>query len=275
MGPSYSRKYNTLLVAATAIYLPMVKRGVVDFALGADWTPAAGDVKVSIDGGAAANIINLPTAIAMGNTAMWQFILTAAELTGKHIVVTVADSATKAVEDQMFSVETFGNASALFAADLAAANLPANVAAVAGTTQTAGDLAALLATIAGYIDTEVAAIKTQTDQLGFTSGRLNANVAAVNGSTASVAALESGHKSTVVGTVGSGSTTTNIVTSSLAPAAVTADQFIGRIVTFALDTSTAALRGQATNITASTSGGALTVTALTHAPSSGDTFSIT
>lgn len=53
------------------------------------------------------------------------------------------------------------------------------------------------------------------------------------------------------------------------------DQFKGRIVTFLADTTTAALRGQATDITASTAGGVLTVTALTTAPASGDTFVIT
>jgi hypothetical protein len=110
----YLRKYNT----ATHLYLPLIKRGVVDFAVGADWTPAAGDVKVSIDGGAAANIGTLPTAIAMGNGAIWDFTLSAGETTGKKITVTVADAATKAVEDQSFSVVTFGNASAEYPPDL-------------------------------------------------------------------------------------------------------------------------------------------------------------
>lgn len=36
---------------------------------------------------------------------------------------------------------------------------------VAGTSQTAGDIAALLATLSGYVDTEVAAIKAKTDNL--------------------------------------------------------------------------------------------------------------
>ena len=79
----------------------------------------------------------------------------------------------------------------------------------------------------------------------------------------------------VTGTVGSGSTTTSVVTSSLDPAASVADQYKGRIVTFAQDTTTAALRGQSTDITANTNVGVLTVTALTTAPVSGDTFSIT
>lgn len=108
------RKYNT----ATHIYIPIVKRAVVDFAVGADWTPAAGDVKISKDGGAAANVTNLPTAIAMGNTAYWDFSMTATEMQAAKIVVTVADSATKAVEDQSFLIATYGNASAEHAVDL-------------------------------------------------------------------------------------------------------------------------------------------------------------
>lgn len=97
---------------ATHIYIPIPKRAVVDFAVSADWTPAAGDVKISKDGGAAANVTNLPTAITMGNTAMWDFSLTATEMQAAQVMVTVADSATKAVEDQFFTLGTYGNASA-------------------------------------------------------------------------------------------------------------------------------------------------------------------
>ena len=55
-----------------------------------------------------------------------------------------------------------------------------------------------------------------------------------------------------------------------------ANQFLGLILKFARDTTTAALRGQATDVTASTAPGSgnvgLTFTALTTAPASGDTF---
>lgn len=130
----FMRKYNTLLVTGTtSIRIPIIKRAVVDFALGADWTPAAGDVKVFVDAAAAANITNLPTAIASGNGAFWEFIITAAELTCKQLLVVVADAATKAIEDQSFIVETYGNASAMYAADLSLANLPANVTQLLGT----------------------------------------------------------------------------------------------------------------------------------------------
>lgn len=116
----FLRKYNTAITATTgeSVKIPLIKRGVVDFALSADWTPAAGDVKVSKDGGAAANIATLPSAVAMGNTAYWEFVFSGAELSCKTLVVTIADSATKAVEDQEFIIETFGNASALYPYDL-------------------------------------------------------------------------------------------------------------------------------------------------------------
>lgn len=87
--------------------------------------------------------------------------------------------------------------------------------------------------------------------------------------------LDRATKGNVLGTVGAASSTTSIVTSSLDPAAAVTDQFKGRIVTFTNNTTTANLRGQATDITASTSGGALTVTALSTAPVSGDLFVIT
>jgi hypothetical protein len=97
---------------ATHIRIPIPKRGVVDFAVGADWTPAAGDVKIDKDGGGANNVTNLPAATAMGNTAYWDFSLTATEMQAAQIVVTVSDSATKAVEDQSFLICMYGNASA-------------------------------------------------------------------------------------------------------------------------------------------------------------------
>lgn len=78
----------------------------------------------------------------------------------------------------------------------------------------------------------------------------------------------------VRGVVGSSSTTTSVITSSLTPAAAVTDQFKGRIVVFEADTPTANLRGQVAGITASTSAGVLTVEQLSTAPVSGDRFMI-
>jgi hypothetical protein len=83
-----------------------------------------------------------------------------------------------------------------------------------------------------------------------------------------------GNKAICRGIVGAAASTTSIPTSTIVPAAAVNDQFKGRIVIFDKDTATANLRGQATDISASTSGGTLTVTALTTAPASGDTFGI-
>jgi hypothetical protein len=78
------------------------------------------------------------------------------------------------------------------------------------------------------------------------------------------------------GTVGGSPTPTNttFTASALSPSASVTDQFKGLILSFDKDTTTAALRGQKTDITASTSGGAFTFTGLTTMPQSGDTFTI-
>ena len=81
-------------------------------------------------------------------------------------------------------------------------------------------------------------------------------------------------KTAVTGVVGSSSTTTSVVTSSMSPAAAVSDQFKGLILKFTDDTTTANLRGQGCEITTNTSGGVLTVSSLTTAPVSGDTFVI-
>lgn len=158
----FFRKYAT----ATHIYIPIPKRGVVDNAVSADWTPATGDVKFSIDGAAAANIGTLPTAVAMGNTAYWDFTIATGEVTGKKTVVTVSDSATKAVEDQTFLIETYGHASAEYQADLSAANLPANVTQLLGT-------AWLVPAVAGTPD-------VNTKQIGGAASQGAAGYAAVD-----------------------------------------------------------------------------------------------
>jgi hypothetical protein len=65
-----------------------------------------------------------------------------------------------------------------------------------------------------------------------------------------------------------------VIASALTASAVD-DQFIGRVIVFDTGTTTAALRGQATVITDYTHATlTFTVTALTTAPASGDTFSV-
>ena len=111
----FQRKYNV----GDDVYIPIIKAGEVNFAVGADWTPVAGDVTISKDGGTAANVGTLPVAVVMGNTAMWKFVFTGTELSAKLISVCIADAATKAVEDSMFDIVTYGNASAQLLVDFA------------------------------------------------------------------------------------------------------------------------------------------------------------
>lgn len=119
---------------ARIIRIPIVKRASVDFAVSADWTPVAGDVRITKDGGASANVTNLPTALTMGNTALWVFSLTATEMEAAEIVVTISDSATKAVEDDAFSIETWrdGASSQMDLRKIADAILKRDMSAVTG-----------------------------------------------------------------------------------------------------------------------------------------------
>jgi spore maturation protein SpmB len=88
---------------------PIVKASSTDYAIVGntptpDWTPAAGDVKISKDGGAFANITTLPTFIASAAALNWT--LSAAETEATEVVIQVIDSATKAVQDQFFRLQT-------------------------------------------------------------------------------------------------------------------------------------------------------------------------
>lgn len=87
---------------------PLIDFGATDF----ENTPvtfAAGDSKISKDGGAFANTTNLPTHEGNG---IYSIQLTVAEMSAGIIVVTIIDTATKAWEDQSLIFQTINNASA-------------------------------------------------------------------------------------------------------------------------------------------------------------------
>lgn len=220
----FLRKYGT----GCTIEVPVIKVSTDDFAVGADWTPAAGDVKISKNGGAAANIATLPTALTMGNGATWQFVLSATEMQAARVAITVVDAATKAVKDQQINLLTFGNASAGIVFD----------------------------------------VSTATPTVDATK---------LNGDATSAANIAKTTRAIARCTATTGASPTSIPTSACTPAGAVADQFKGRIITFDADTTTTALRGQSTDITASSNAATptFTVTALTTAPAPDDTFSIT
>jgi hypothetical protein len=74
-----------------------------------DWVPAAGDVRISKDGGAFVNATNLPTELAAngnGAAVVWELSLTAAEMTADEVVIVISDAATKAIDDGVIVIYT-------------------------------------------------------------------------------------------------------------------------------------------------------------------------
>ena len=155
-------------------------------------TIASGDFKVSKDGGALANLTTLPS-VAPASSVMVKIELSATEMTADNVTVVCIDAAGAEWCDFVFNLQpsarqiddlaypaTSGRSMVVDAAGLVDANAVKVGPSGSGTAQTAGDLAALSSTIAGYVDTEVAAIlaavdtevaaiKVKTDQLTFTT----------------------------------------------------------------------------------------------------------
>lgn len=153
------------------------------------------------------------------------------------------------------------------------------------TVQTGDSYARLGAPAGASVSADVAAVKTDTgnivtttNKFAFTvANKVDSNVLAINGSSTGAVNLSDTTQAIGRATVGSASSTTSIVCSACSPGATASGQFIGRTILFDANTTTASLQGQATAITANTNGGGtptFTVTALTTAPVSGDTFSI-
>ena len=140
--------------------------------------------------------------------------------------------------------------------------------------------AAALALVDDFIDTEIADIQARLPAALTAGGNMKVDVLAISGSTAAADALEESTEAIGYGTVdGTGATTTVFLTSALTPDSAVNDQFNGRVLLFKSDTTTAALRGQGGIIsdyahTSAEIGTFTLTTALTTAPSTGDTFSI-
>lgn len=149
-------------------------------------------------------------------------------------------------------------------------NVGGSVASVVGnvggsTASVVGNVGGSVASVVGGVGGAVASV----------TATVTANVSAVSGSALAAARMARAGASMVLGTCAAGGSTTSVVASALAPTSAVNDQFNGRIIIFADDTTTTALRGQATDITDYVHATlTFTVTALTTAPSSGDTFTI-
>ncbi len=117
--------------------------------------------------------------------------------------------------------------------------------------------------------------------VGFVVGEFSlnlGNVGAIGSSATAATNLAQTTQAIGRGTVTTGASTTSIPTSAYAPAtsASVANQLVGRVVLFDAATTTVALRGQASVISASTASATptLTVGALTATPANGDSFSV-
>ena len=124
----------------------------------------------------------------------------------------------------------------------------------------------------------IAAVQSDTDDIqtripaALAGGKMDSNISAIAGVAQSATNLEASTDTIAAGTA-SGTPTTTAMISDIG--VTVDDQYKGRAVLFASDTTTAALRNQVTNITACTaSTNTLTFTQLTTAPVSGETFVI-
>lgn len=129
----------------------------------------------------------------------------------------------------------------------------------------------------GWYLFDVTATECNADALLFSGKSTTSNISVV-GVLVFTTSINLAKTAAIVGrgTCTTGGSTTSVVTSAFAPTAIAADQFKGRTIVFDADTTTTELRGQATNITANNSVNppTFTVSTITTAPASGDTFSV-
>lgn len=137
------------------------------------------------------------------------------------------------------------------------------------------------ATDVGFFFTATGAIPVNVDfhtDAVDANGLLQVDVEDINGSATAAQNVSKANQAIGRGTCTTGGSSTSVPTSAFSPGGSgnASGQFIGRTIIFDASTATQSLQGQASNITASTSGATPTFTigALTTAPSSGDTFGV-
>lgn len=140
-------------------------------------------------------------------------------------------------------------------------------------TTVSADVAAIKAQTAS-IQSDTDDIQTRIPTVLTAAGHMKADALAIDGDLSAATRLKRGALASVLVTIGTGSTVSSFVTSSMDPAVVATDQFRDRSFVFDKLTTTAALRGQGCRIIGNTAGGTLTVTAVTTAPVNTDTGEI-
>jgi hypothetical protein len=172
-------------------YVPVIKNGASGAILYVSLAPrtasgqwqsnptlAAGDVKVSLDGGALANLATLP-AVTPAASKLVKITLSQAETNADNIAIIFSDAAGAEWCDLTVNLQTvakqfddLATQAALDAVDTVADaikaktdNLPADPADASDIAGRFTTLDTNLATVAGYLDTEIGAIKAKTDNL--------------------------------------------------------------------------------------------------------------
>jgi hypothetical protein len=152
---------------------------------------------------------------------------------------------------------------------------------LASGTQTFNMTGNITGNLSGSVGSVTGAVGSVTGNVGGSvasvTARVTANADQVNGNATAAANVAHSMQAITRGTCSGGSTTTAIVSTLTSPGSLGASgQLIGRTILFDADTTTTNLQGQASNITASTTGATptITFTAMTTAPANGDTFSI-
>lgn len=219
-------------------------------------TIQTGDVKVSIDGGTAANVTTLPTNRDSGV----RLELSNLECTGQCIAVTFRDTSNPPQwMPKRIIVLTHGHELARYAFNL---------------NQQFSATAPTASEIRQEIDansTKLLAIKAKTDNLTFTvANKVDSNTAAIDNDLTAAVKQRRATSGIVIGTVTGSSTSTTLIDASLTHAST--DQLKGRLLLFEGNV-TAALRDQVTDITAFDPAlDRLTFTQLTAVPAVGDRY---
>lgn len=142
--------FKRLYGVASSISFPLFKAGTRDFATSSDYTPASGDIYIKVGTGGSYSSYS-QTNLTFETNGMWKLALGTSELSGDEVYIRIVDSATKLIDDAAFKLETFGNASALYAFDLDQATPNVNVATMTDDVITAGKFAtgAITSTVIG------------------------------------------------------------------------------------------------------------------------------
>lgn len=142
-------------------------------------TLAAGDVRISKDGGAFANLATLPTVNPTSDVRV-EVTLSATEMDADNIMVVFSDASGGQWGDDWVQIQTV---SANFD-DIAFAlnTVSTNVSTILTQLSISATLLSSIITNIGVVDTVVDAIKVKTDELTFTvSGQVDANAESMNG----------------------------------------------------------------------------------------------